>query len=421
MRVSIRMIVLYSLISIVTGTGFVLLLQSNHIPANHRFLTALCFTFIFGLMLITDKLMQYQRSLKEAKRNLDEAQQLARLGSWERNLVTGKGYWSENHFRLFGISPGDSAPSMDDFFQLIHDADRKMAQETVYAAIKTGSSYEIQYHLANDAAYRVFLSRGKVSVDDAGTSLRIIGTVQDITEKQLQEQLREHLLEQMEMFIRRLSHDLKTPLTPLVALFPLIRAGASDERQREYIDICMRNVAYIKNLVAKTIHLARLSSASRPQFTLVDIQLKSAISYYIADMAEMIAAKGISINNLISPEIIVRADNSELGEVFHNLISNAVKFSPTNSVVHIDAASDQGVLTVTVMDNGIGLTPEEQDHIFDEFYKTDPSRHELGSSGLGLSICRRIIENHGGRIWAESAGTGSGTAIRFTLAAGGTA
>lgn len=404
---------------LLTGVLLVLFVQLNLLHTDHLLEILFSLALVAAMIIIIQKLIHSRRSLKEAKRNLDEAQQLARLGSWERNLVTGNGYWSENHFRLFGIPQSDSAPSMDQFFRLIHDADRTMARETVYSAIQTGSSYEIQYRLANDTAERIFLSRGKVSSDDGGASLRIVGTVQDITEKQQQEQLREQLLKQKELFITRLGHDLKTPLTPLVALLPLIRTGAGDERQREFVDICIRNVDYIKDLVAKTIQLARLSSATRPQPTLVDIQLHSAVNDYLANMAEMIAANGVIAENLIKPDIVARTDNCELGEVFNNLISNAVKFSPPNSLVTIDATRGEELLTVTVRDNGVGLTPEEQVHIFDEFYKTDPSRHELASSGLGLSICRRIIENHGGSIWVDSPGAGHGTAIHFTLAAGG--
>jgi signal transduction histidine kinase len=113
---------------------------------------------------------------------------------------------------------------------------------------------------------------------------------------------------------------------------------------------------------------------------------------------------------------MVEADVLRLNEVFNNLITNAVKYSKKNGgKITIDADEGKENVTVSIQDAGIGMTKQQISHIFDEFYKADESRHELDSSGLGLSIAKKIINKHGGRIWAESPGPGKGTTFFFTL------
>lgn len=127
----------------------------------------------------------------------------------------------------------------------------------------------------------------------------------------------------------------------------------------------------------------------------------------------------MTVVHKIDASIIVEADKLRLVELFNNLITNAVKYTPKgNGTITIDAKQDSEFVTVSIRDAGIGMTVAQQGRIFDEFYKADTSRHEMDSSGLGLSICKRIVERHGGQIWAESEGLGKGSTFHFTLKVG---
>jgi signal transduction histidine kinase/sensor domain CHASE-containing protein len=372
--------------------------------------------FFVGAMA---QLVRYQQTLRRATTNLDEAQQLAKMGSWEREIGTGAGYWSENCFRLFHLAPRRQAPNLEELFTLIHTEDRQRVREHLLAAMANGHKYEIEFRLAHDNGQRVFRSIGTPVCDDAGKPVRLIGSVQDITEKLQQEQAKDQLLQQKEMFITRLSHDIKTPLTPLVALLPQIRRKVTDERLAGMLDLCLDSVNHIKSLVVKTIKLARFSSPAQQQLAELSLlPLRELVTDYLRKRSDLLTRAAVHTDVDIDPAITVMADQLELEEVFYNLITNAVKYAPNGSLIAITAERDAGMVTVRVRDNGSGLAPDELDHIFDEFFKADQSRHELDSSGLGLSICKRIIENHGGRIWAESAGKGHGATICFTLAAG---
>jgi signal transduction histidine kinase len=111
----------------------------------------------------------------------------------------------------------------------------------------------------------------------------------------------------------------------------------------------------------------------------------------------------------------VAAAADQLGTLIDNLLSNAARYARENGTVRIAAASRGGVVVVSVEDDGVGLKPEQCDRIFDEFFKADTARHDLNTQGLGLAICRRIVQNHQGRIWAKSPGIGRGTTVYFSL------
>ena len=225
------------------------------------------------------------------------------------------------------------------------------------------------------------------------------------------------LLDQKNDFIKQLGHDLKTPLTPILSLLPLIRERVEDEGTRKLIDVVLRNANYIKNLVIGTLELAKLNSPDI-KFDMEKVRLSDVIEESIKESEITMKEKNIQPINRIDEDIFVEADRLRLKEVLTNLISNSIKYTPEGGKIEFSAKSDGDKIVVEVRDTGIGLEGDQKQKIFDEFYKADESRHDVRSSGLGLSICKKIIEKHGGKIWAESEGIGKGTSIYFTLRGG---
>ena len=170
----------------------------------------------------------------------------------------------------------------------------------------------------------------------------------------------------------------------------------------------------MKKLADKAQLLGSLS-ASIKAGELENISLHSAVELSLVDCADSIVQKNIECINDVHTSIVVKVVPDQLKELFVNLISNSVRFSPENGIIRISAKQQNEMLTVAIHDEGIGLAPYHLEHIFDEFFKADESRHDLDTPGLGLSICKQIVNNHQGRIWAESAGIGKGTTIRFTM------
>jgi PAS domain S-box-containing protein len=225
----------------------------------------------------------------------------------------------------------------------------------------------------------------------------------------------EKLLKQKDEFIDQLGHDLKTPLTPLIILLPIIKEREQDPHLKELLEVISNNLYYMKNLVIKTLTLAQLNT---PNITL-SFQDKNLFEY-VQDILTMdrplFEGKQVIIENNIPKDTMVQADLIQIKELFDNLISNAVKYSQGNDVrLTLGATKQDKMILVSVKDSGIGLEPHQIQHVFDEFYKADSSRHDLESTGLGLSICRRIVEQHGGKMWVESLGKGEGSTFFFTL------
>lgn len=225
------------------------------------------------------------------------------------------------------------------------------------------------------------------------------------------------LLRHKTKFIDNLSHDLGTPLTPLITLLPAIKEDITDPKTKEIIDTCIRNAEYIKRVVTNARELAELSST--------DLLLKKENLFEIVNELQkkyesIFKSCNIKIENNIGQDVFIKTERNRLLQLFDHVTSNAV-----NSMLERGGTltfesrpvnkETRTFIQISVRDTGVGLTRDQTDHLFDEFYKTDDSRHKLDSTGLGLAICKNIVEKHGGKIWADSHGEGTGTTIHFTI------
>jgi PAS domain S-box-containing protein len=235
-------------------------------------------------------------------------------------------------------------------------------------------------------------------------------------EKKVQQRTRriEQLLKQKDEFINQLGHDLKNPLGPLINLIPIIEKHTTNPKDKEILQVIQRNVGYMKNLVQKTLELARLNSPNT-KLSKTSFSLSSVVENLLSQNKFLFEKKQITVDNTIHPGITIHADQLRIEELFHNLLNNAVKYSKEFGRIIISASKQKNMVTVSIKDEGIGMNSDQINHIFDEFYKADESRHDFESSGLGMAICKRIVEKHGGNIWAESPGLNQGSIFYFTL------
>jgi len=224
------------------------------------------------------------------------------------------------------------------------------------------------------------------------------------------------LLKHKTRFIDNLSHDLGTPLTPLITLLPAIKNQIDDPKLTNLIDTCIRNAEYIRRVVNNTRKLAEISSTD---LLLQKQNLHNIIEELQKKYEVVFRACKINVENNISKDVYIKTDKTKLMELFDQLSSNAVNSMIDGGILTFNSKTikreDETFIQISVKDNGVGLTRDQTDHLFDEFYKVDGSRHKLDSTGLGLTICKNIVEKHGGKIWADSHGEGTGTTIHFTL------
>ena len=244
--------------------------------------------------------------------------------------------------------------------------------------------------------------------------------LQSLIIKQLEGKVRDRtdevkkLLKQKNDFVNQLGHDLKTPLMPLCNLIPILLKKENNKDNKKILEIINRNVDYISNLVNKTIELAKLNSSN------TSLNFKKNNLFDIANDSIIFNKDNFNKNkfeiiNNISKDIFVKSDKLRLQELFTNLFTNSIKYSFKKGVITLDTEINNDFVTVSISDNGLGLSSDQINHIFDEFYKVDKSRHDINSSGLGMTICKKIVEGHGGKIWIESPGLKKGSIVYFTL------
>jgi len=235
-------------------------------------------------------------------------------------------------------------------------------------------------------------------------------------EKRIKERTEEveQLLKQKDEFIDQLSHDLKSPLNPMTILLPILEKQEVDPKKIECFQVLRRNVEYMKNIATKTLELAKLNSP-KTKFSLGKIDLKDEIKRIIKNKKTLFESKKLIIQNNITNKFLINADKLRFEEILSNLLENSVKYSNNNGKITFDAVKENDNVKISISDKGAGMAKKQIEHIFEEFYKADKSRHDFESSGLGLTICKRIVEKHGGKIWVESKGLGKGTTVFFTL------
>lgn len=218
-------------------------------------------------------------------------------------------------------------------------------------------------------------------------------------------------------FIDNLSHDLGTPLTPLVTLLPAVKDEISDPKVKELLDICVRSAEYIKRVVNNSKILVEVSSTD---LLLQKENLFEIVNELQKKYESIFKSCNIKVENNIGQDVFVKTERNRLLQLFDHVTSNAInsmlKEGGKLTFESKPVSKESGTfIQISITDTGVGLTREQIDHLFDEFYKTDDSRHKLDSIGLGLAICKTIVEKHGGKIWADSHGKGTGSTIHFII------
>ena len=264
--------------------------------------------------------------------------------------------------------------------------------------VRPVSAQEIQY----GDVHLIVSSR---TLDQGGA----VTTLLDVSEIRRLEQVRRD-------FVANASHELKTPLTSIRGYAETLLEGDPPEDLRQgFIESIRNNALRLQRLVDDLLDLSRLESGgwlARPELVLVADSVYDAWSW----CAEAALEKEIELT--VDADVTVLADRRGLGQVFRNLLENAVRHSDHGGEVHVGARTDDdGMVRVEVSDRGEGIPPKALPRIFERFYRADSARaRDVGGTGLGLAIVRHLLEGMGGRVEAESQ-VGSGTTIRCTLPA----
>ena len=243
-----------------------------------------------------------------------------------------------------------------------------------------------------------------------------LNILEDINEakKELEKANRELMAmdEMKSKFLGTASHELKTPLTAIKANVDFIlsgREGPIPRNLRQYLSTVQRNTNRIQEIMEKMLDMARIK-AGKIGLLVEKVNLLTAVKGYLREIKPI--EKRLDIKIKIPRGVYVQADKDRLHDIYINLLSNAFKFTPKGGEVRITARRDNDVVLAGVSDTGVGIPEDQCEKVFDEFYQVD--RRRYGGTGLGLTIVKGIVEEHGGKIWVDSE-VGKGSTFYFTV------
>jgi PAS domain S-box-containing protein len=323
----------------------------------------------------------------------------------------------------------------DNFFEnVLHPDDRVRVRTTFEDARGRREGVVCEYRIIRPDRSVVWVNDDAgIAYDDDGTPLYIQGYMADITERKateaqfdaeharvldLERSQNEKLREldvMKDEFVALVSHELRTPLTSIQGYTELILdgiAGEINEEQREMLAAIDRSSARLFRLINDLLFVAQVN-AGQLNVAIEDVDLAAVARESIEDARNRAAAAGVSLEFESDLTPTVKADRARLAQVFDNLISNAIKFTPQGGRVGltISMVGDEAIVVVT--DSGMGMTPEDQQRLFTRFFRTAAAA-KIQGTGLGLSITKAIVDAHHGSISVQSE-VGTGTSFTFTV------
>lgn len=351
-----------------------------------------------------------QQQLKDREERLQMAISSANLGTWHMDARTREFLPSPRLKELFGFYPDEEMPYTAAITQ-IADSHRQEVIDAVEASVTKGEPYELEYPIIgyHDQKLRWVCATGHLYTRAGNPNVsHFSGTMADITERKLDEQRRSD-------FIGMVSHELRNPLTAIGGYTYLLSKRAQKNNDVLVADAAgklNRQIKRMEALINGFLDMARLGEGkiqlNRSQFDMADL----------VRIAEEESLATITSHTVVFAPVdftLVEADKDKIEQVLVNFINNAVKYSPEGSTINVACVTRDGKAYVSVNDSGMGIPVKDQPFIFDRFYRVESEgmKNKKGF-GIGLYICREIIERHHGQIGVDSI-EGQGSTFWFTI------
>jgi len=367
-----------------------------------------------------------EEELRRSESFLAEGQRIRRTGSWAWNVTTGEVSWSAEHFRIFGLDPHATTPSYAAFVDRIHPEDRPGFDDMLEKAVREGSNFEWDFRIFTpDGATKYLHSLGHLTAYGAGNT-EFVGTIMDVTERRVAEEAlrgalgdleRASRLNTMGQLTASIAHEINQPLAAIItnaeACLLWLEADRPDlEEARQAAARIVRNGHRAGDIIKSVRALTRKSTLE-----MVRLDINNVIREVIVLLGGEFRRRGVRVEASLSPDLSsVVGDSVQLQQVVLNLIINGIEAMAERPhgqrSMQIRSGNDEsGEVLVTVRDSGPGPDFARAQRLFEALFTTKPE-----GMGMGLSICRSIIDTHGGRLWA-SPNLPNGAVFQFTLPA----
>jgi len=383
-----------------------------------------------------NRMLEALESSQQQRRESEERFQIVGRATndavWDWNLVTNCAWWNERTQSLFGYSKEEMGTDINWWHDHIDSKDRERVFSGIHAVIDGGGeqwSDEYLYRRA-DGSYTHVHDRGYIIHDEMGKPVRMIGAMMDITERKRAEEMLRQAKEGAEAanrakseFLANMSHEIRTPMNGVLGMTDLLMGTPLDPEQREYAGMVKTSAESLLTIINDILDFSKIE-AGKLEMESIEFKLRASIEPTLKTLAPRAHQKGLELNCVIEQDVPenLTGDPGRLRQVLINLLGNSLKFTQRGEVnlrVQRESVEMESIrLHFRLEDTGIGIPAEKQAHIFDAFTQVDGSTaRRFGGTGLGLTICRQLVEMMGGRIWVESA-PGKGTTFHFTASFG---
>jgi PAS domain S-box-containing protein len=367
--------------------------------------------FILGMSAAGIASWRFNESLLDAaedrEERLSEAQDLARLGSWEWDLASGL-TWSPELYRLFGVDAGELNPSPEDFLPGVHPEDRDAVDGEIRRTLEAGTPYAVDCRLLlPGGTVRWVHARGAVTIREDGRPTVMSGTVQDITDRKRAEAELRDLSELKDAFVRTVSHDLRTPLSVISGMAQLLQETDPPndaDSQRGIAERIEANAARLNRLVANLLDFDRAAHGR-----LAPNRKPTDVSAVVRDVVAVVEV-GDHPLRVESEPALASVDTDQIERMVENLVANGVRHTPEGTPIWVRVGRRPDGVLITVDDAGAGVPDALKRTIFEPYHRDEAS----GGTGIGLSLVVRFAELHGGRAWVEDR-PGGGASFRVLV------
>ena len=373
-----------------------------------------------GAFLDITERTRAEEAIRRSEAELREAQRIAQVGSWTWEVAPDLVTWSQEVYRIFGRDPALPAPSVAESAELFTPESWARLRAAQQETLERGTPYLLDLEVVRaDGTRGWMIARGETERNGSGQVTKLRGTTQDITDRKNAEQALARRTQELErsnadlaQFAYVASHDLKEPLRAVSGCVGLLKGhyeGKLDEQSGEYMTHIVDGAARMETLIDGLLAYSRVGTRGGE---LQPVEGAKALGTALQNLAAAIEESGAVVTCDALPT--VRGDAQQLGSLFQNLIGNALKFrreAPPR--IHVSAERNGTHWRFSVRDNGIGIAPQYFERIFGVFQRLH-TRREYPGTGIGLALCKKIVERHGGRIWVESV-PGEGATFYFGL------
>jgi PAS domain S-box-containing protein len=381
--------------------------------ATPRFSEDGSFLGYIGSVIDLTEWKDMESALRISEAQLTLAQTAAGIGSWSWGPQTKVASFSGEYFALYGLSRDHPPLSYDDWLSLVHPGDRERVHDAMQTALVETHALNIEFRVVHpDGSTRWLAGKGMVFCDGWGNPVRFTGVNYDVTERKLAEDELLRANEDLKQFAFAASHDLQEPLRVVINYTQLLERRYKDqldEAAGKIIDTTVASAARMERLLKGLRDYWQVSERRSLQITAVD--LNDVLEKALLNLQDAAQESSATVTHAKLP--VVSASEAPMIQVFQNLLGNAMKYRSPDRALRIDITCESRAseYVISVADNGIGIEPQYANQIFGIFKRLHGQ--EYSGAGIGLSICQKIIERLGGKIWVES--QDQGATFRFSL------